>query len=67
MKIKYNDKLEYIINTINTNPNQIKFKELLSECIANNLYNELYINLPIIKILLEEHNNEINNVSTGII
>lgn len=56
-EIKVNQDLTSIFNFIESNEYKIKFMELIQYCIDYDLYSQLYIHLPIIMRLLDDHNN----------
>ena len=59
LRVEINDNFTMIMNYINSSLVEIEFKELLQYCIDYDLYRELYVNLPIFKILIEEKNKNI--------
>lgn len=64
MKIEINDNFNMIQNYILSALEPIKFKDLLQYCIDYQLYEELYVNLTVFKILIDEKNlslDESNN------
>lgn len=56
MKIEINDNFNMIQNYILSALEPIKFKDLLQYCIDYQLYEELYVNLTVFKILIDEKN-----------
>lgn len=56
MKIEINDNFNMIQNYILSALEPVKFKDLLQYCIDYQLYEELYVNLTVFKILIDEKN-----------
>lgn len=56
MKIEVNDNFNMIHNYIISAVDPIKFSDLLQYCIDYDLYKELYVNLPVFRVLIEEKN-----------
>lgn len=59
LKIEVNDNFNMILNYINSANELITYKELVQYCIDYELYKELFINLKIFQILIEERNEVI--------
>lgn len=59
LKIEVNDNFNMILNYINSANDLITYKELVQYCIDYELYKELFINLKIFQILIEERNEVI--------
>ena len=60
MKVEINDNFNMIHNYILSATEPILFKDLVQYCIDYDLYKELYVNLPIFRILIEEKNLSFN-------
>ena len=60
-KIEPNDSLQHIFDYINNCNVILTWKELIEMSIDYECYKELYLNHVIIRYLLEEHNEAINN------
>lgn len=56
MKVEVNDNFNMIHNYIISAVDPIKFSDLLQYCIDYDLYKELYVNLPVFRVLIEEKN-----------
>lgn len=56
LKIEVNDNFNMILNYINSANELITYKELVQYCIDYELYKELFVNLKIFQILIEERN-----------
>lgn len=56
MKVEVNDNFNMIHNYIISAVEPIRFSELLQYCIDYDLYKELYVNLPVFRVLIEEKN-----------
>lgn len=56
MKIEVNDNFNMIQNYILSAVEYVSFKDLLQYCIDYQLYEELYVNITVFKILLDEKN-----------
>lgn len=59
LKIEVNDNFNMILNYINSANELITYKELVQYCIDYELYKELFVNLKIFQILIEERNEVI--------
>ena len=60
MKVEINDNFNMIHNYILSATEPILFKDLVQYCIDYDLYKELYVNLPVFRILIEEKNLSFN-------
>lgn len=65
MKIEVNDNFNMIKNFIYSSTEPIKFSELVDYCCDYDLYKELYININIFKLLIDEKNEEIKALLEG--
>jgi len=56
-KVGINENLTSIFNYINSSPKFIRWSDLIQYCIDYDLYIEFYMNINIIQLLVNEHNN----------
>lgn len=56
LKVEINDNFNMIKNYILSSLVPVTFKDLLEYCIDYDLYKELYVNLAVFRLLLEEKN-----------
>lgn len=61
MNVKFNENVSNIFQYIKESPDYINWNEFIQHCIDYDMYKEFYIHLPIIKILVEQHNDDIRN------
>lgn len=58
-KVGYTEDLNSIFNYINTSEKSVVLSELIQFCSDYDLYIELYMNYPIIKDFIDEHNRNV--------
>lgn len=58
-KVGYTEDLNSIVNYINTSSVKVALKDLLQFCVDYDMFIELYMNYPMIRDLMTEHNQQI--------
>ena len=59
-RIGYTQEVNDIVTYVNTCPTKVVLKDLIQHCVDYEMYNELYMNYPIIHDLIIEHNETLN-------
>lgn len=59
-----NDNFTNILNFINSSEHEVSYVDLLQYCIDYDQYKEYYLNYPVFKDILLEHNEKVRNASS---
>lgn len=61
IKIQVNENLTSLINYIRELDHEVDFHEFVQFAIDYDCYNDMYANLPVLKLLIDDHNKAIQN------
>ena len=64
VKNTINDNFTNILNYINSSEHEVSYYDLLQYCIDYDQYKEYYLNYPVFKDILIEHNLKVSKVSS---